>query len=56
MGVPGHWRKTATYHQGTDVVNSEPCDSWPLFGKMSWREGRESCWGEKIGWGKEEWG
>ena len=19
-------------------------------------EGRESCWGEKIGWGKEEWG
>ena len=27
------------------------------FGKMKfWREGRESCWGEKIGWGKEEWG
>ena len=27
------------------------------FGKMKfWREGRESCRGEKIGWGKEEWG
>ena len=27
------------------------------FGKMKfWRKGRESCWGEKIGWGKEEWG
>ena len=24
MGVPGNWRKTATYHQGTDIVNSEP--------------------------------
>ena len=27
------------------------------FGKIKfWSGGRESGWGEKIGWGKEEWG
>ena len=42
---------------GGRVFHREMADGKKNFGKMKfWREGRESCWGEKIGWGKEEWG